>query len=173
MARNEPEVGQLLSDCPVRVNPFSCSCWNTSLLNDLFIHTDYNFLRIHPDLLSQCPRLTSICLEDPRKEYSRIDIVPWKSAELQHLKSLTLRGTPASSFHPDTLKTTPNLEDLAIQAPLSHERFMYISPEANLEGIEDAFAGLLSTDAMSTPVQGAPRHPKSGGFSCGYQINIP
>lgn len=43
---------------------------------------------------------------DRRKVYSAYDIEQWRSAELKHLESLVLMGTPVISFYPDTFSTT-------------------------------------------------------------------
>ncbi|KAF9122361.1 hypothetical protein BG015_005569, partial [Linnemannia schmuckeri] len=71
-------------------------------------------LLIDLQLLSLCSNVVSVQLFDEAKEYQCDDIEPCLSVYLPHLKSLTLQGTPALSFHPDTLHSTAELTDLLL-----------------------------------------------------------
>lgn len=71
-------------------------------------------LRIEPSLLSRCPQLVTVSLRDCREEYVMGDIEYWKPAEPPRLTTLDLQGTPAISFHPDILKSTPELRSLCL-----------------------------------------------------------
>ncbi|KAF9151854.1 hypothetical protein BG015_006126 [Linnemannia schmuckeri] len=88
----------------------------------------YDFaLRLHPDFLRRCPRLVNIDLEDGREVYSLHETVHWKPADLPFLRHIKLEGTPATSFHPDTLRTTSGLASLDLGMP-HEEQFSFIPP---------------------------------------------
>lgn len=137
------------TDCLVGSHHLSSS-WNAPRLSDLTIGIDNNFLRVRPGLLAECPQLATISLEDRRQEYSSDDIVQWQPAELRHLKSLTLRGSPAISFHPNTLRTTRKLRYLDVKM-VATNGFTYILPAVDQDELEDASEGLSSTEAATAP----------------------
>ncbi|KAF9155827.1 hypothetical protein BG015_008404 [Linnemannia schmuckeri] len=118
-------------------------CWHVPKLSYLYVDFLHNFVRIHPRLFARSSRLAIVVLMDRRNAYSTRDIERWESAELEHLESLLLMGTPAVSFHPDSLTTTVNLRYLGLKipnAPSSNHPF--IPPLAELDDFEDDdFAG--------------------------------
>ncbi|KAF9902134.1 hypothetical protein EC991_005247 [Linnemannia zychae] len=81
-------------------------------LRTMWAEMDYTFIRIHRRLLSQLPRLTSLNLNDRLDQYSLANVVHWEPTNFPKLRDLTLCGTPAICFHPDTLKNTPKLGKL-------------------------------------------------------------
>ncbi|KAK3824141.1 MAG: hypothetical protein JOS17DRAFT_792804 [Linnemannia elongata] len=86
----------------------------------------FRSLAIDPQLLSFCCNVVSIHLYDENKEYQCDDIEPCLSARLPHLKSLTLQGMPALSFHPATFHTTTQLTDLSVTVTcFSNDDFDY------------------------------------------------
>ncbi|KAF9151857.1 hypothetical protein BG015_006129 [Linnemannia schmuckeri] len=143
-----PNDLEVSADCLVGSHPSSPS-WNAPRLSYLFIGTDFNFLRISPNLLAQCPQLTTIMLDDRRQEYSFSDITQWQPAELRHLQSLKLRGSPALSFYPDTLRTTRNLRYLDV-TKLDTNGLTYIPPAAEHTELEDDSARISSSEAATT-----------------------
>lgn len=50
----ESEVSLDLNECSVGSSPFWSCCWHAPQLTGLLIQSDFDFLRIHPSLLSQC-----------------------------------------------------------------------------------------------------------------------
>ncbi|KAG0058590.1 hypothetical protein BGZ89_001156 [Linnemannia elongata] len=145
-----------LPECLIGYGPFS-SCWDAPWLCSLSIHAVYNFLRLHPSLLSLCPQLTDIDVNDPRNVYSTSDINYWEPADLRHLQYLKLQGTAAISFNPCTLETTPNLIKLELYKT-GQNGPLYIPPLEELESVdvegykeEDGLERLSFTgDVMST-----------------------
>ncbi|KAG0272297.1 hypothetical protein BGZ95_011963, partial [Linnemannia exigua] len=84
-------------------------------LRKLQVETHQIFLRLHRRLFSQLPRLSELSLKDSRNQYSLTDVVVhWEPVEMLELEFLTLSGTPAICFHPDTLKNTPKLYSLEL-----------------------------------------------------------
>ncbi|KAG0313105.1 hypothetical protein BGZ97_010519 [Linnemannia gamsii] len=71
-----------------------------------------HYSAIKPDFLSHCPRLTFLNISDGLAEYTADGVEYWKPAELPLLNFLNLRGASAYLFHPDTLKSTPELTHL-------------------------------------------------------------
>ncbi|KAF8934741.1 hypothetical protein BGZ47_010223 [Haplosporangium gracile] len=97
----------------------------------------YDFaLRLHPDFLRRCPQLVTIDLVDEREVYSLHETVHWKPANLPFLRHIKLEGTPATSFHPDTLRTTPGLASLYLGISRQDEFFSFIPPPQEFVEIE-------------------------------------
>ncbi|KAK5821515.1 hypothetical protein F5H01DRAFT_337321 [Linnemannia elongata] len=136
------------------------SYWHTPLLSRLVIDAYHNPLRIHPSLFVQCPQLECIELGDQRTEYSSSDITRYEPAELVHLKSLKLQGSPAISFHPGVLKNAPELNHLGLRMPI-YDAPSYIPPVSELEEpgeeLEDDSVELEPTAAVTT--SSPPRRP--------------
>jgi hypothetical protein len=76
-------------------------------------------LVIDPQLLLNIPNAISVLLSDETAVYLLEDIDTCLPAYLPSLKSLTLRGLPALSFHPDTLHSTDQLTELSYRLPLT------------------------------------------------------
>ncbi|KAG0289001.1 hypothetical protein BGZ96_007333 [Linnemannia gamsii] len=89
----------------------SVDYWDLPRLTTLHLGVYYHsiFLLPVPDLLTRLSQLTHLKLIDRRHEYKPSDIVTWHSASLPNLVDLTLIGTPAISFNPETLRSTSNL----------------------------------------------------------------
>ncbi|KAK3824180.1 MAG: hypothetical protein JOS17DRAFT_833705, partial [Linnemannia elongata] len=105
-------IGQEPGSSPSQL---SSSCWHVPRLSNLYVDFLHNFVRIHPRLFARSSRLATVVLKDRRGEYSTNDIEWWEPAESEHLESLSMVGTPAISFHPDTLRTTVNLRYLGLK----------------------------------------------------------
>ncbi|KAG0262453.1 hypothetical protein BGZ95_004022, partial [Linnemannia exigua] len=113
------------------------SSWSLPRLEELTINSNDINLRIHSDFLGRCPRLKNINLRDSRRNYSLEEVVYWKPVALPELNHLTLFGTSALSFHPDTLWATPELMRLHLGLLTFHEEATFIPPVEQL----DAFWG--------------------------------
>ncbi|KAG0205568.1 hypothetical protein BGX28_002820 [Mortierella sp. GBA30] len=87
----------------------------------------FNFV---PEAFKGCQALQTALLEDRITEYTTQDIQTCLPAELPHLTNLTLVGTPAVSFHPDTLHSTSKLEYLDLR--ISRD-YSYIPPVEELQ----------------------------------------
>lgn len=90
-------------------------CWTVPRLSYLVVDYNYNFVRIHLGLLACCPKLVTLLLKDTRSSnHWTHDISRWDHAVLRHLWHLTLQGTSALSFNPETLGTTDSLQHLEL-----------------------------------------------------------
>ncbi|KAG0055848.1 hypothetical protein BGZ89_002249 [Linnemannia elongata] len=88
-------------------------------LETITIDTQDTILNLHPSLLARSPKLQRISLLDQRSRYSFSDVVYWEPGQCQDMVRISLVGTPAISFHPDTLKSTPKLLFLDLTMPFS------------------------------------------------------
>ncbi|KAH7038718.1 hypothetical protein BKA57DRAFT_509471 [Linnemannia elongata] len=129
---SENEESVELEECSVGNSPSWSPCWHAPQLTNLIIHVDHTFLRIHPSLFTQCPQLKYVTLKDRRHEYSAGDIIRWKPAKLHQLENLRLHGSPALSFHPGILRSTPELKSL-IMRMIDYDEPSYIPPVSELE----------------------------------------
>ncbi|KAG0375370.1 hypothetical protein BGX24_009184 [Mortierella sp. AD032] len=119
----------------------------------------HSYLHLPPEFLSRCPRLVTVNLCDRLGEYNLGNIHQWKPAALPHLTSLRLRGTPAASFHPDTLKNTPELVELRLGISRNRAECYYIPPPEQFIGIGHAKTGVLEPNEASTPRPGPSPSP--------------
>ncbi|KAG0301603.1 hypothetical protein BGZ97_002715 [Linnemannia gamsii] len=90
--------------------------------------------RMAPLLLSRCPALEELRIQDKATAYNCDQVLafgvprqypaPTSLSELgtSRLKSIDLRGWSALCFHPETLRHTPELESLVLMT--EHDRFM-------------------------------------------------
>ncbi|KAF9151518.1 hypothetical protein BG015_006563 [Linnemannia schmuckeri] len=88
-------------------------------------------LIIDRHLLSLCPNIEHIDLADQTHEYRCQDLQePCLPASLGQLKTMTLVGWAALTFHPDTLNTTPELTYLHMSTYMDHmeHRDCFIPP---------------------------------------------
>ncbi|KAK3845589.1 MAG: hypothetical protein J3R72DRAFT_472464 [Linnemannia gamsii] len=111
------------------------SFWGLPRLANLVVNSKEINLRIHSDFLHRCPRLKQVSLHDMRRNYSLEDTVYWKPAVLPELEYLYLLGTPALSFHPDTLWTTPELKSLHLGLFSSQQEATFIPPVEQLDAV--------------------------------------
>ncbi|KAF9141004.1 hypothetical protein BGX30_005615 [Mortierella sp. GBA39] len=91
--------------------------WEWERLDYLALHSGSGPLLLHPDFLLTCPSVKTLSLEDVDAEEclrGQPTFRYLKPAVLEHVKQIELRGTPAAAFHPDTLHTTKNLEQLQL-----------------------------------------------------------
>ncbi|KAG9069604.1 hypothetical protein KI688_010508 [Linnemannia hyalina] len=107
-------------------------------LKILKIHAPKHRLALDPLLLAQCPTLTEVKVTDETYEYSSEDIVHCLSAALPGLTKLYLKGWSALSFHPMTLKSTPELTTLKLSMHRSEHCF--IPPVAELSSCRGFYA---------------------------------
>ncbi|KAG0202348.1 hypothetical protein BGX33_009763 [Mortierella sp. NVP41] len=134
------------------------SNWDHSKLLALNINTNISLLRIHPNFLSRCPHSTHVFLTDARREYSLAEIAYWRPAELPRLTHLVLRGTPAISFHPDTLKSTKELVTLNLNVGPYLEDVCLIPPPEDIDDDEHGEPNEGEPDS-NTPSTLSPRRP--------------
>ncbi|KAK3810541.1 MAG: hypothetical protein J3R72DRAFT_428164 [Linnemannia gamsii] len=116
------------------------SFWFLPRLSKLKVYvemeTDDTYLHLHPEFLSRCPRLVTVDLCERLDEYNQSSVHYWKPAVLPHLRTLYLQGTPAVSFHPDTLKNTPELVELRLGTSRNYPGSICIPPPEQLIDIE-------------------------------------
>jgi hypothetical protein len=123
------------SEFSIGNNIFNNLHYDFPALSTITAYTFDVLLRLHPDFLCRCPKLTTIELEDWCEDYSLYDVVHWKAANLPLLHRLHLKGTPAISFHPDTLRTTPRLVILELEIEIE-ESLSFIPPPQEFAEIE-------------------------------------
>ncbi|KAK3815667.1 MAG: hypothetical protein J3R72DRAFT_461520 [Linnemannia gamsii] len=119
----------------------------------------HSYLHLPPEFLSRCPRLVTVNLCDRLGEYNLGSVHQWKPAALPHLTSLRLRGTPAATFHPDTLKNTPELVELRLGISRNRAECFYIPPPEQFIGIGHAKTGVFDPNEASTPGAGPSPSP--------------
>ncbi|KAG0268810.1 hypothetical protein BGZ95_002299 [Linnemannia exigua] len=115
-------------------------------------------LIIHPELLTHCPSLSYVKLADRTYGYRCQDIVPCQAAQLPNLKTLTLVGWSALTFHHATLHSTSTLIKLNITMDIDADEGCFIPPPAELKwsyGIEDD--SRLGTEFQDPPPISRPR----------------
>ncbi|KAG0295208.1 hypothetical protein BGZ96_012310 [Linnemannia gamsii] len=114
----------------------SC-CWDLPQLSELKVCFRGILVRIHPDVVSRCPRLSHLLLTDYRVEYSLNEVVYWTLAELPQLEGLSLMGSSAIAFHPEILHSTTQLKDLALEMPIRRDGSAFIPPVADFGHADD------------------------------------
>ncbi|KAF9136051.1 hypothetical protein BGW39_008014 [Mortierella sp. 14UC] len=157
IASNNSGPDQDVSDCSFGRGLLSSS-WSTPKLVALIMES--SLLHIHPSLLTGLPNLVCLSPKDKRADYATADIVPWEAADLQHLTHLTLRGTPALSFHPDTLYNTPNLGLLILETVKTRNDNILTTPLPLDEVVEEGEEGEAGLSSTSSSAPGpSPRRP--------------
>lgn len=94
-------------------------------------------LIVEPFLTNHCPSLKSLTLTDWLRDYDLREIQPVQPAFAPFLKQLHLAGTPALSFHPDTLHSTKELTTLVLGSPSAIDRVF--APSVHTYSQEDPF----------------------------------
>lgn len=89
--------------------------WNLSVITELSTYLSTEILDIDPTFLNQCPTLRIVSLEDDLDNYRVHEVATFPPANLPVLYLLHLTGSPALSFHPDTLHSTKELRFLALK----------------------------------------------------------
>lgn len=112
-------------------------CWDLPHLSELNVCFRGILVRIHPDVVSRCPRLSHLLLTDYRGEYRLDEVVYWTPAELTHLEELFLTGSSAIAFHPNILHNTTRLKNLELKMPIHRNGFAFIPPVADFDHTED------------------------------------
>ncbi|KAG0275244.1 hypothetical protein BGZ95_009030, partial [Linnemannia exigua] len=127
--------------------------WFLPRLSKLMVEmeTEDSYLHLHPEFLSRCPRLDTVSLYDRLQGYKLNSVHHWKPAALPDLKYLRLQGTPAASFHPDTLKNTPELVELHLGTVPWLPGIYYIPPPEQFTGIEHGEPSDMNPIESSTP----------------------
>ncbi|KAK3824166.1 MAG: hypothetical protein JOS17DRAFT_752129 [Linnemannia elongata] len=100
------------------------------------IITRESFLKLHPSLVARSPNLKDISLEDRRSRYSFSDVAYWEPGQCPDMVRISLTGTPAISFHPDTLKSTPKLWLLELMMPFT-DGYSYIPDPEDFEHYDE------------------------------------
>ncbi|KAK3824165.1 MAG: hypothetical protein JOS17DRAFT_270126 [Linnemannia elongata] len=104
-------------------------------LTSLYVNSTWIYLRVHRQLLQRLPRLSFLTLDDKLSWYNLAEVVPWEPAELPDLKHLSLVGTAAISFHPDTFKSTRNLIRLDLRMEY-HDAYSFIPHPALFDQLD-------------------------------------
>ncbi|KAK3845582.1 MAG: hypothetical protein J3R72DRAFT_436118 [Linnemannia gamsii] len=129
-------------------------------LRTLRAETHHISLRLHRRLFSQLPHLRELSLGDKRSQYSLTDVVHWEPAKMLELGYLTLTGTPAICFHPDTFKSTRNLVTLSLRMVETGESSYIPDPEQfEEEGQETSESHSDDTNSLLTPFSLQTRRP--------------
>ncbi|KAF9911498.1 hypothetical protein EC991_003300 [Linnemannia zychae] len=92
-------------------------------MTDLMIQIGVRGLAVDPLLYLQLPNVVSIDLDDNVREYRCEDLdSPCLPARLSQLKSLTLNGLPALTFHSATLHSTTQLRSMSFTSDKLNDR---------------------------------------------------
>lgn len=91
--------------------------WEMPVLTQLTLIMVSECLSINSGLLIHCPALQRLELRDSIGSYDVRGIQPYQPSSLPELTKLFLSGTPALSFHPDTLYSTAALKTLVLGSP--------------------------------------------------------
>ncbi|KAF9540776.1 hypothetical protein EC957_003749 [Mortierella hygrophila] len=102
-----------------------CGWLHLDHLKILKLHAPKHRLTLDPLLLAQCPTLTEVKITDETYEHSSEDIVHCP-VDLPGLTKLYLKGWSALSFHPVTLKSTPELTTLKLSMHRSEHCFIHL-----------------------------------------------
>ncbi|KAK3841786.1 MAG: hypothetical protein J3R72DRAFT_491096 [Linnemannia gamsii] len=124
-------------------------CWEVPRLSNFVIEMNCILIRIYPDIISRCRRLTRIFMRDPREEYRLDEVAHWAPAKLPGLISLYIEGTPAICFDPDTLKSTLNLETMEMTMNTTRVASPYIPPVEEFESLVGSTGGGDESDDES------------------------
>lgn len=125
------------------------------MMRSLKLKAPRHRLALDPLLLAQCPSLTEVTIIDETYEYSCEDIVPCLPADLPGLTKLYLKGWSALSFHPDTLKSTPELTTLKLS--MHRSEHFFIPPVAELSSCRSLGAEGDGCQRASTILIARPR----------------
>ncbi|KAK3824177.1 MAG: hypothetical protein JOS17DRAFT_270283 [Linnemannia elongata] len=128
--------------------------WDLPRLSELTVNMREILIRIHPDVISRCQRLSRIFLKDRREEYRLDEVARWTPTELPLLKELALEGTPAISFHPDILHSATNLRDLELQMFTPRANVAFIPPAEELDCADDESIDDNNKNGASLPTYG-------------------
>ncbi|KAK3824168.1 MAG: hypothetical protein JOS17DRAFT_833691 [Linnemannia elongata] len=131
--------------------------WNLPALVRLTVVSFNAPLILDPDALSRCPVLMALDLKDCMPDLRHTDnISSWPPVALPHLWHLTLMGTSARIFHPDTLHSTSDLETLCLS--MNHIRGQHsIPPVQELQHLLGQEANESRDELEDTP--GIPQLP--------------
>ncbi|KAK3824159.1 MAG: hypothetical protein JOS17DRAFT_270083 [Linnemannia elongata] len=148
-------------------------------LTRLTIATSNHFLRMDPTFLSRLPSVQCLIAKDRRRIYSIEEVSYWSPAPatLPRLAHIALDGTPAISFHPDTLLHTPNLVHLSLGLSIRISSHTFIPPVEDLNvngGLEQEQeheeGAEVSTPAAPTPST-IPQQPKRPAWSWDWALS--
>ncbi|KAF9136059.1 hypothetical protein BGW39_008022 [Mortierella sp. 14UC] len=128
--------------------------WSLPKLDQLTMITYLAPLVLDPNALSDCPALQHLYLEDSLNGTQVSTNTPsWNAVVLPRLSSLTLKGSPALAFHPDTLYNTPELDSLCFSMD-HHAGFHVLPPVQELSYLrgEQLEATEIPAEFLTRPV---------------------
>ncbi|KAG0374031.1 hypothetical protein BGX24_010920 [Mortierella sp. AD032] len=106
--------------------------------------------------MRRCPQLNTLTLKDQRDIYTLSEIVHWLPADFLRLQYLSLQGTPALSFNPDTFKSTAELVRLELRM-ITNRGHAFIPPPEEFDVVDQEEAVDSGADGTpSTPVTRGP-----------------
>ncbi|KAF9305120.1 hypothetical protein BGZ74_011327 [Mortierella antarctica] len=121
--------------------------WNLPFITEVLTYLFNEILDIDPTFLNRCPSLRIISLKDVQDNYRVRDVVTLQPANLPVLFILHLTGTPALSFHPDTLRSTEELRLLVLE----HSRAGMVSFVPSITDLEEAEQDTAEQDIEPGP----------------------
>lgn len=129
--------------------------WHLSVITEVSTYFTVVIIDIDPTFLNRCPTLRIVSMHDALDNYRVREVVTFLPANLPILYLLNLTGTPALSFHPDTLHSTKELRFLALKHSQAG-RVSYIPSLFELEEAEQVLgqdtehgSGSLDSDDQS------------------------
>lgn len=134
--------------------------WHCELpqLTRLTIETCNHFLRMDPSFLTRLTSVKYLTARDKRRRYSMEEVSYLSPAHgtLPQLAHITLEGTPAISFHPDTLHHTPNLAHLSLGLVSGIGNDVFIPPIEDLNNDGDLEQEQEQKGGAEVPAPAAP-----------------
>jgi hypothetical protein len=117
------------------------------------ISTRNHFLRVDSFFLHRLPSVEYLVLKHTRERYSVNEIACWSPTPgiLPRLVHINLEGTPAISFHPDTLHHTPNLVYLKLGLLSAITSHIFIPHAGDLDDVGQEEDGAGSPASMPMP----------------------
>ncbi|KAG9069469.1 hypothetical protein KI688_010372 [Linnemannia hyalina] len=137
-----PCLGQGWVDLPVLTTLHVVTYWAERLVVD-------------SQLLTHCPNLIDLRLEDASQEYSCQDIVPYLPAQLRRLGHLHLSGWPALTFDPATLTSTPSLTNLSIKIQYDYSEIDFKPFIPSVEELNQSYG--IQTGPVASTSDSRPR----------------
>ncbi|KAG0088194.1 hypothetical protein BGZ93_010525 [Podila epicladia] len=127
--------------------------WNLPWLRYLNLRSFQRTLALSPGIFSGCPFLERIETFDRFYEYNPLAIEYGQPAALPRLRGLELHGHSALQFHPDTLRTTGNLESLQLtMCSFGNEDDHFIPEAGDTMTLHPGAVVMTSTTTLQQPI---------------------
>ncbi|KAF9136063.1 hypothetical protein BGW39_008026 [Mortierella sp. 14UC] len=139
----------------IEIGAFGSLNWSLARLSELRVESGVALLRIHPELLARSPQMTVLLMSDQLGEYQLDEVEYWEPAVSPKLKHFRLKGSPAVSFHPETLRHSSELVQLDLRMVTTsfeeREYCPFIPPIEDLGALDDGSGKEIGTPQGQQP----------------------